>query len=112
MGKPDRQKQRHRLAHLVTELDLDLQQLCAQPPYRRWLLHVARMAGIFSPTAGASENLQFREGRRSLGLDILREASRGLPRGTFEQMLALVLASEAKPQEDQDAQDSTLNDRE
>lgn len=87
----------------MTQFDLDLKQLCAQAPFRRFLLHVLRQAGIFTPTAGASETLPFREGQRSLGLEILREASRGLPRGTStEQMIALVLASEANPKETED----------
>ncbi|WP_197018403.1 hypothetical protein [Sphingomonas sp. URHD0057] len=61
------------------------------------------MSGIFTPTAGASETLQAREGRRSLGLEIILEASRGLPRGAgTEQMFALLLASEANPKETPD----------
>jgi hypothetical protein len=87
----------------MTQPELDLKQLCAQAPFRRFLLQVIRSAGIFSPTAGASETLPFREGQRSLGLDILSLASRGLPRGTStEQMIALVLASEANPKETDD----------
>lgn len=87
----------------MTPLELDLKQLCAQAPFRRFLLHVVRSAGIFNPTAGASDTLPFREGQRSLGLDILSLASRGLPRGTStEQMIALVLASEANPEETED----------
>jgi hypothetical protein len=96
----------------MTQLDLDLKQLCAQPPFRRFLLHIVRTAGILSPTAGASETLPFREGQRSLGLDILREASRGLPRGTsIEQLIALVLASETNPKETEDADQTTDIDR-
>lgn len=85
------------------QLDLDLKQLCAQPPFRRWLLHVAKTAGIFTPTSGAIELLPYREGQRSLGLEILREASRGLPRGpgTAEQVLSLLLR-EANPEETDD----------
>lgn len=88
----------------ATQLDLDLKALIAQPPFRRWLLHVARTAGIFTPTAGAEQTLQTREGRRSLGLEIIQEASRGLPRGaSSEQMLALLL-TEATPKETEDEQ--------
>jgi hypothetical protein len=87
----------------MTQLDLDLKLLCAQPPFRRFLLHVARTAGIFTPTAGAVETLQFREAQRSLGLDILRTAARGLPRGApIEKMIALILASEANLKETED----------
>lgn len=95
----------------MTQLDLDLKQLCAQPAYLRTLLHFAKMAGIFSPTAGASETLQSREGRRSLGLEILLESSRGLPRGaSVEQMLALLLR-EANPKETEDADQPNDIDR-
>jgi hypothetical protein len=84
------------------QLELDLRQLYAQPAFRRWLLHVARLAGIFTPTAGAGESLPFREGQRSLGLDILREAARGQPRGaSIEQTIAL-LVSETNPEETDD----------
>ena len=94
--------------------ELEIKELCAQPRFRRFLLRIVRNAGILSPTAGASETLQFREGQRSLGLDILRDASRGLPRGTsLEQILALVLASEAEPRETRDdADEPTDIDRE
>ena len=87
----------------MTQLELDLKQLCAQAPFRRFLLQIVRMSGITTPTAGAGETLPYREGQRSLGLEILREAARGLPRrATAEQMLALVLASEANLKETDD----------
>lgn len=91
--------------------DLDLKQLCAQPAFRRFLLHVLRLAGIFTPTSGAIETLQFREGQRSLGLDIIREASRGMPRGvSIEQVIALLL-SEPNPKETDDEAESSELDR-
>ena len=87
----------------ASQLDLDMKLLFAQPAFRRFLLQLSRDAGIWLPTAGATDAaLHQREGRRSLGLDIIRQAARGLPRGTTtEQVLALVL-SEATPQETQD----------
>jgi hypothetical protein len=88
----------------MTQLDLDYKQLFAQPAFRRHLLHVVRLAGIFSPTAGASETLPFREGQRSLGLDIIREASRGLPRGVSVEQAITLLLSEATPKETDDAE--------
>lgn len=84
------------------QLDLDLKQLLCTAPFRRWLLHVVKLAGIFTPTAGVSETLQFREGQRSLGLDLIREALRGLPRGTSIEQLIAMLASEPTPQETAD----------
>lgn len=84
----------------MNQLDLDLQQLFAQPPYRRFLLQIVRLSGITIPTAGAGTDPHFREGQRSLGLEILRLAARGSPRrATAEQMLSLVLASETIPEE-------------
>lgn len=81
--------------------DLDAQVLMRSQPFRKFLLHIARQAGIWIPTAGAEQSLLFREGQRSLGLDIIRQAARGLPRGTIEQVLVLVL-SEANPKETDD----------
>lgn len=85
----------------MTQLDLDLKELCAQPRYRRVLLHFVRLAGILSPSTGAIDTLQFREGMRSLGMEMLREAARGLPRGSAEKMLALLL-TEPTPKETED----------
>lgn len=83
----------------VSQADLDAKLLFAQPAFRRFLLQVCKDAGIWIPTAGATDAaLHQREGRRSLGLDTIRQAARGLPRGTIEQVLALVL-SEATPKE-------------
>lgn len=85
------------------QFELDLKALCAQPPFRRFLLHVTRLASIHAPTAGASEHLPYREGQRSLGLEILREAARGfLPRKVSVEQLIGIIASEATPEETED----------
>lgn len=85
------------------QLDLDMRQLLATPAFRRFLLQMYRDAGIGIPANGADATLlAYREARRSLGLDIFRQAARGLPRGTIEQVLVLVL-SEANPKETDDA---------
>jgi hypothetical protein len=86
----------------VSQLDLDLKELCAQPRFRRFLLRIVEVSGIFSPTSGASDTLPYREGQRSLGLEILREAMRGMPRGTTIPQLIALLASESTPKETDD----------
>jgi len=87
--------------------ELDAKVLCARPEFRKFLSRVANLAGIFPPADGADPYLiAKRDGRRSLGLEIIREAARGLPRGTsIEQMLLLSL-SETHPQETPDATDA------
>lgn len=85
------------------QLDLDMRQLLATPAFRRFLLQMYRDAGIGIPANGADATLlAYREARRSLGLDIFRQAARGLPRGTIEQVLVLVL-SETTPKETDNA---------
>ena len=78
--------------------------LVQRADFRRFLLQITRQAGIWIPTVGAEQSLPYREGQRSLGLEILRHAACGLPRGTTEQMLAIVLA-EATPKETENATD-------
>ncbi|MDP5279916.1 hypothetical protein Q9Q95_13355 [Sphingomonas sp. DG1-23] len=86
----------------ATQHELDMRMLMASAPFRRFLLRIANHAGIWIPTAGAEQSLLSREGRRSLGLDILREAAVGLPHGTIEHVLVAIL-SEATPKETTDA---------
>lgn len=85
------------------DIELEMRALAMHKGFRLFLLHVARTAGIFTPTAGAEQSLPYREGQRSLGLDIIRLAARGLPRGgSVEQMLSLCITSETTPQETDD----------
>ncbi|NIJ18470.1 hypothetical protein FHS95_000139 [Sphingomonas naasensis] len=94
----------------ASQHELDMRVLMASAPFRRFLLRLANAAGIWIPTAGAEQTLLSREGRRSLGLDILREAAAGLPRGaTIEHVLVAIL-SEATPKEtpDADPQDESV----
>lgn len=96
----------------ISQEELDMRVLAQRADFRRFLLHVTRIAGIWIPTSGADTSLPFREGQRSLGLEILRHAACGLPRGgTPEQMLAAILA-EATPKETMNApeDDSTPDD--
>ncbi len=94
----------------LTQDDLDMRVLMRRAEFQRFLLHVCKSAGIWIPTAGAEQTLAYREGQRSLGLELIRHAARGLPRGTTEQVLAIVLAEstpketddEADPQDDPD----------
>ncbi len=82
---------------------LDWQQILCTAHGKRILLRIAEQSGMFSPSAGASDVLPFREGMRSLGMEILREAATGLhPRKvTIPQLIAL-LASESTPKETDD----------
>jgi hypothetical protein len=58
----------------------DLTDLIERPGFRRFLFRVIQNAGIFSATANGSEQrTSFNDGRRSLGLDILREVDAALP---------------------------------
>ena len=93
---------------------LDWKQILCTAHGKRMLLRIAEQSGIFLSSAGASDNLPFREGQRSLGMDILREAALGLlPRKvTIPQLIAL-LASEANPQEtNDDSRSDPESDRE
>lgn len=83
----------------ATQDELDMRVLLGNAAFRRFLLHIGNDAGIWFPTAGADHTLQYREGRRSLGLEIFGRAAVGLrqPAGA-EHVLALVL-TESTPLE-------------
>jgi hypothetical protein len=58
----------------------DLADLLERPGFRRFLFRVIQNAGIFQSTANGSDTRHlFQEGRRSLGLDILREVDAAQP---------------------------------
>jgi hypothetical protein len=58
----------------------DLADLIERPGFRRFLFRVIQNAGIFESTANGSEERTFyMNGRRSLGLDILREVDAAQP---------------------------------
>ena len=80
-----------------------MQSLMATAAFRKFLLHISQLAGIWIPTAGAEQSLPYREGQRSLGLEILRKAAAGLPQrdAGVEQVLAAIL-SEPNSQETND----------
>lgn len=63
-----------------TEL-IELQALLALPAFRKFLFRAIQTAGILAPTTNGSDgrNLDFHEGRRSLGFDLLADAARGQP---------------------------------
>lgn len=81
----------------------DLRQLLAMPAFARFLFRSIQMAGILFPTTdGADGRNLISEGRRSLGLDILRDVERGQPEPrdlivTLTQ--ALLTEAQSKPQE-------------
>ena len=90
----------------ATREELDARLLIRNAAFQRFLLRIAERAGIWMPTAGADHTLQYREGRRSLGLEILGEAALGLPRGAgAEHVLALILTDATTPKETDDDPD-------
>ncbi len=82
----------------------DMAELIALPSFRRFLFRSIQMAGILHPaTSGADDrNLDYFEGRRSLGFDILRDADAGQPAAlqTPHSIMTLLAAfrEEANPQ--------------
>lgn len=83
----------------MTERD-DMIALMELPAFRRFLFRSIQMAGVLSyrgATANGSDgrDLAYAEGRRSLGLDILREADAVLPpplqHPTYAHTLAAIL---------------------
>lgn len=59
----------------------DMAELMSLEPFRRFLFRAIQIAGILDPATNGTDgrNLDFHEGRRSLGFDILRDAEAGLP---------------------------------
>ncbi len=59
----------------------DMAFLNSRPEFRRYQLRVIQLAGLFSRTTDGSvvRSLDYFEGRRSLGLDLLDMAERGQP---------------------------------
>lgn len=77
----------------------EMAQLLVLPAFRRFLWRVSRDAGILQSAYGTDgRDLAFREGRRSLGFDILRMAEDGqpFPHALAAQTLRAVLAEEEK----------------
>lgn len=87
---------------------LDAKHLFAQAPFLRFLLQIYRDAGISIPAYGADQSLQYREGQRSLGLEILRKAGRHLPgqdQRKLDQVIRRILS------EDQPSEETLTDDR-
>ena len=57
----------------------DLQALLRLPAFRRFLFRIVESSGIAASTYGTEGHLLYREGARSLGLDILRWVSEAHP---------------------------------
>ncbi|WP_198350834.1 Bbp19 family protein [Flavisphingomonas formosensis] len=58
----------------------EMAQLLALPAFRRFLWRAVRAAGLLHPAYGTDgRDLAYREGRRSLALDLLRMAEAGQP---------------------------------
>lgn len=57
----------------------DMVALLKLAPFRRFLFRVVERSGIAASTYGTEEHLLYREGARSLGLDILRWVSEAHP---------------------------------
>lgn len=77
----------------------EMAELLAIPAFRRLLWRISEAAGIVQSTYGTDgRDLAFREGRRSLGLDILRMADAGqpIPHAHAVSTLIAVLSEEEK----------------
>lgn len=71
----------------------DYADLIERPQFRRFLSRVIQLSGIYDATAnGSAERHFYTEGRRSLGLDILREvdAAQPIPAPTSTPTLTLI----------------------
>jgi hypothetical protein len=71
----------------------DYADLIERPQFRRFLSRVIQLSGIYEATAnGSAERTFFSNGRRSLGLDILREvdAAQPIPAPTSTPTLTLI----------------------
>lgn len=81
----------------------DMAKLMALPAFRRFLFRSIQSAGILAPTTNGTDgrNLDFYEGRRSLGFELLRDADTAQP-GDLQHphsimTLIAVLREEANP---------------
>lgn len=88
----------------------DLEELLARPGFLRFLHRCAiQTGGIYAqkaPTADGTDSRNlFDEGRRSLGLDILHDAARGIPvddpEAAFGLLMISVLREAAQTQQEQ-----------
>lgn len=87
----------------------DLEALLALPAFRKFLwraIQSARIFAITTPTAnGTDSRTLFDEGRRSLGLEILHDAARGIPvddpEAAFGILMIQVLREAAQSQQEQ-----------
>lgn len=95
--------------------DDDAVQLMRLPAFRRYLWTLIQSAGMFSATNGhQGRDLQFLEGRRSLGFEALQLAERSVPAQlrTAQSILTMtaLLREAAQPQPDPKPKRQT-NDR-
>lgn len=66
--------------NLTDEQRADYADLLARPQFLRFCLRVIQLAGIYDATANGTDSRHlFNEGRRSLGLDLLRELDAAQP---------------------------------
>lgn len=93
------------MSRRLTPEELDMRVLMANAAFRRFLLQIGSMSGIWIPTAGAEQFLPYREGQRSLGLEIFRKAAAGLPqRDAGPEHVLAAIHSDTTPQETDDAE--------
>lgn len=79
----------------------DMEKLVAEPAFLRFLSRVIQISEIHSATTdGADGRYLVSEGRRDLGLNIIRDAARGMPaddsEAAFKLLLIQVLREEAQ----------------
>jgi hypothetical protein len=61
------------------QLDRDMLELMGYPAFRRFLFTIAERSGIAASAYGSNIDTSKADGRRSLGIEILEMAERGLP---------------------------------
>lgn len=88
----------------------EMEMLLKQPAFLKFLARVIQNAGIYSAqTNGADSRHLLMEGRRDLGLTILRDAARGQPtdnaQAAFSLTLIQVLREEAQSTQQEDPRD-------
>lgn len=85
----------------------DMRELMALPAFRKFMWRLIQQAGILTPgTNGtAGRDLNYVEGRRSLGFDALRDAEQGLPpegqSPSCTMTLTAILREAAQPEKDE-----------
>ncbi len=97
----------------MTQEEADMAELLALAPFRRFIFRSIQLAGILTPATNGTDgrNLDFAEGRRSLGFDILREVDAGQPASARSPHSILTLIAALREGALQQPQSEKKNDR-